>query len=296
MDFIEIKNRSKNTLKQYNTCYKYLTKVIDPNIKCKDLTKANVSKYIDYLRERNPNVRNTTINTYLRPIKAFFYYLMDEELIKKFKISLLPESKISKEIYREDELIKLLKKPNLKNCTFVQYRNWVLINYFLATGNRLRTVVNLKVNDVDFENNIIHLRVLKCNNQYSIPLSNFLKSVLTEYIRYVGDDLKEYLFPTNSNKQMSVAGLHKSLATYNLSRGVKRTSTQVFRHTFARKYFNNGGEIPFLQTLMGHNNIQTTLGYLDPAIEDIKSNINSINPLDKLINQEFNNKLKLNKK
>lgn len=296
MYFIKTKNRAKNTLKQYNAAYKYFTNVIDPDTKCRELDKNCIIKYINYFKSRNPNVRNTTINTYLRPIKAFLYYLMEEELIKRFKISLLPESKISKDIYTDDELMILLKKPNLKKCTFVQYRNWVLVNYLLATGNRLRTVVNLKVSDIDFDNNIIHLRVLKCNNQYSIPLSNFLKNVLSEYLRYMGDDLKEYLFPTASNKKLSEAGLHTALANYNRSLGVKKTSTQVFRHTFARKYHRNGGEIPYLRILMGHNNIQTTLGYLDPSTEDIKDNINSINPLDKLVRQEFSGALKINKK
>lgn len=45
---------------------------------------------------------------------------------------------------------KLIAKQNLKECSFVEYRNWIMINYFIETGNRLRSVINIKVSDVDF--------------------------------------------------------------------------------------------------------------------------------------------------
>ncbi len=121
-------------MKQYNKAYDRFTNCISPDKLISDISKNDIENFISYIRNNNPQVRNTTINTYLRPIRALFYDFMENEYIqKKFKISLLPERRIPKVIYTDNELIKLLKKPNLKKCTFTEYRNWVLINYFLAT-------------------------------------------------------------------------------------------------------------------------------------------------------------------
>ena len=50
--------------------------------------------------------------------------------------------------YTDSELNLLLKKPNLKKCEFCEYRNWVITNYLLGTGNRLNTVINIRIEDV----------------------------------------------------------------------------------------------------------------------------------------------------
>jgi len=44
-----------------------------------------------------------------------------------------------------------LEKPDIKNCDFVEYRTWVMINWFLSTGNRIRKVRNVLIKDVNFE-------------------------------------------------------------------------------------------------------------------------------------------------
>ncbi len=128
------KKLENNTIRQYNQAYERFTNCISPDKLISDISKNDIENFILYLKNFNPQIRNTTINTYLRPIRTLLYDFMENEYIqKKFKIRLLNERKIPKVIYTDNELIKLLKKPNLKKCTFTEYRNWVLINYFLAT-------------------------------------------------------------------------------------------------------------------------------------------------------------------
>lgn len=111
-----------------------ITDIISPDKLISDISEKDINDFILHLREFNPQIRNTTINTYLRGIRSLLYDFMENEYIpKRFKVTLLPERKIPKVIYTDTELIKLLKKPNIKKCTFTEYRNWVLINYFLAT-------------------------------------------------------------------------------------------------------------------------------------------------------------------
>ena len=53
-----------------------------------------------------------------------------------------------KDKYSNEDIQKLLVKPDFKTCSFVEYRDWVMVNYFIETGNRLHSVVNIKVGNV----------------------------------------------------------------------------------------------------------------------------------------------------
>jgi integrase/recombinase XerD len=55
---------------------------------------------------------------------------MRENYLVKFEINLIKADKQQKEPYTEEEI----KKPNLRECGFVEHRNWVLVNYLLEKG------------------------------------------------------------------------------------------------------------------------------------------------------------------
>ena len=77
------------------------------------------------------------------------------------------EKKI-KEVYTDDELKLLLIKPKINICEFTEYRNWVIVNYLLSTGNRRNTLINIKIADVDFEGGFIKLSTTKNKKQQDI--------------------------------------------------------------------------------------------------------------------------------
>ena len=72
----------------------------------------------------------------------------------------------------------------MKKSEFPEYRNWVLVNYMLGTGNRAGTILNIKIEDVDFDISNIILKKLKGRKQYYIPISRSLEQILKEYLTY----------------------------------------------------------------------------------------------------------------
>lgn len=111
-----------------------------------------------------------------------------------FEIKLLKINKNIKEKFTDEELTLLLKKPDTKNTTFSEYRNWVVSNYLLGTGNRLNTVCNIKIGDIDFANSTIILRTTKNRKQQIIPVTNSLQIILIEYLKYRKGEKDDYLF------------------------------------------------------------------------------------------------------
>ena len=222
---------------------------------------------------------------------------MDKGYIEKFTIQNIKTEEKIKEPYTEYEMNLLLKKPDLKRCSFSEYRNWVLVNYFYSTGNRLNTVRNIKIEDLNLKEKYVYLRVVKTRRQQIIPLSNTMIAILTEYLRYRKGEPNDYLFPTIQNKQMSSRGLETAITGYNLKRGVTKTSIHLFRHTFARDWILAGGDEFTLQNLLGHSTSDMTKHYVNIYGKDLRnSQFYKLNPLDRRSSVNTNISMKNNKK
>lgn len=288
-------NVSPYTISFYERCFKSFGNYYDVNTPCCEISEKDIQGYILYLMERD-DINDISTNTNLRGIRAVLYYGMEHAYIKKFKISLIRAEKKIKETYTEAELRILLKKPDIKKCSFAEFRNWAMVNYLLATGNRLETMANVKIGDVNFEDNEIRLLKLKNRRQYTIPLSAQLNRVLREYLLYRKGNKDDYLFCTSYGKQLSKGTIQTQIQEYNRSRGVLRTSIHAFRHTFAKSWILNGGDLISLQTILGHSTLEMVKEYVSMFGDDLKNGFSSHNPLDIISAKDYKgDRLKMKK-
>lgn len=235
-----------------------------------DLSAVNSNIFDDFiLWMENKYQNHTTINCYIRAARAFLYFYMSQGLVEPFKIHAIKEEEKAIEIYSDTEIAKLIQKPNLKKYPFAQYRDWIMCIYFLETGNRLQSVINIKVSDVHFDENYIVLRWTKNKHQQIVPITRALATVLPDYISTWGLSPESYLFPNAEGQQLDENSLKNSMNAYNKSRGVTKTGIHRFRHTFAAKFIQNGGGAFQLQRLMGHRSIATTQKYVHLFATDL---------------------------
>jgi integrase/recombinase XerD len=106
---------------------------------------------------------------------------MDNDYLKPFKIHLLKQKEEPLKFYSDDDIQKLIAKPNVRECSFVEYLDWVMINYFIETGNRLRSVINIKVSDIDFTGFKVLIRETKNREILTTPLTKTLLNILPQY-------------------------------------------------------------------------------------------------------------------
>ena len=100
------------------------------------------------------------------------HYLMNEGYIQSFKMQAIKVDKSHIETYNEQELQLLLKKPNIKKCSFIEYQAWVMNNFLFSTAVRQRSLMFIKVKDIDFDNNFKGLGNLK--NKEALERTSFL--------------------------------------------------------------------------------------------------------------------------
>lgn len=237
-------------------------------------------EYRDFLIEVE-GVSEITVATYFRDYRVIAYWLMDEGLIRKHTITIKNVEADIKDCYTEAEIAKLIKKPK-DDCPFTEYRSWVVINWVLATGNRISTVINIKIKDVDFEDNMINVNIQKSKRKTRIPLQTKLRKILIEYIdEWLVDDngeyISEYLFPSSyedySSYPISRNQMYKTIAAYNRQRGVFKSSFHLFRHTFAKNWIINGGDLYSLQRILGHSTLDMVTKYANLYSEDLKPKV-----------------------
>ena len=80
----------------------------------------------------------------------------------------------------DEEIKRLVRKPRTDD--FLENRNWVMVNYFLATGNRVSSVADLRIGDVDLDDGYITVNRQKNGKPTRIPLVKKITRILRSYI------------------------------------------------------------------------------------------------------------------
>lgn len=286
---------AKGTINYYNQHNKkFLIFLKSKNITSTDqINNQTIDHYLVWLNN-NFNIKTTSANIKIRAIRPFIYWMQEKEMIKikSFKIKELPESKRKEqEIYTEKELEKLLKKPNMKKVKFPEYRNWVIINFLLATGSRRHTTVNVKISDLNMETRKIKLYNFKRHQYYFIDFYNSFYNLIKEYLQIRKGEPDHFLFPTQYGNQLSPSGLTTAISRYNKERGVEKTSLHAFRRTFASIWIKNGGDPYILSDLLDHAEMEMTRRYVYMFQDDKR--VESFNPLESLNNKNKKNYINL---
>lgn len=288
--YCEVRNYSKYTIKHYDNTIHAFELFCSLENDIATLNQTLIEEYTAYLLKKG--LAGKTVSTYISSLRTIFYFFMQKEYVEPFKIIKPKYDKPIKEVYTDSELRLLLKKPKLKNCTFTEYRNWVLVNFFIATGQRKNTVINLKIDDLSLEDGLITLRVVKNRKPTVLPLSSSIIIILKEYLTFRKGDENSFLFCNDTGGRMSDSCLGCAIKSYNNSRGVDRTSIHAFRHTFAKKYLLGGGNVFMLQKLMMHSDLSTTEQYLNLYVKDLQKDYEIYNPLEQLLNKNSRIKMK----
>jgi len=276
-----IKNLSTETIQLYKNQFKVFQSTLTEDMLISDITINDVNNFIIYLRT-NHNCNDITINSYLRGIRAFLYYAMEENHLRTFKVIIPKVEKKIKETYLDSELKVLLKKPNMKTATFSEYKIWVFSNYLLATGNRLSSALSIQIKDLDFDNQQIQINKTKNRKAQLIPMSDSLCKILKEYLRYRKGAPDDYVFCNTRGGKGDLRTYEDMLYSYNRKRGVTKTSAHLYRHTFAKKWILNGGDIFRLQKILGHSDLSVVKEYVQMFGNDLSTDFEKFNPLDRM--------------
>ncbi len=288
------RNLRDATITHYDDTLRTIYKFIDANMEVKNIDKSVVNEFI--LGCKNElQIKDITLNTYLRGLRTILYYFMEKEYMETFHITLTKYDKDIIQTYSNTELKVLLKKPVMSKCNFMEYRNWVIVNFLLSVGCRCNSLVNIKIADVDFDNNVVYLNTTKSRKPLIIPLSSTINKVLKEYVKVRKGKNEDYLFCNAYGNKIKPQNLNANIRSYNRNRKIETTGLHRFRHTFAKNWILNGGDILKLQKLLGHSDLETVKIYVEMFTNDLQKDFDKYNPLEN-INKHQNMNLNMKRK
>ncbi len=167
--------------------------------------------------------------------------------------------------------------------------DYAIVMTLYATGMRRAELCRLKVEDVDSERMIIHIRQGKGNRDRDVPLTPKLLKTLREYWRWMKP--KTYLFPGTvhnwrADKPITPKCVWSAVQDAAKRAGIKkRVSPHTMRHSWATHLLENGADLRTIQMLLGHVELEATTVYLHLSRRHLQAVVNpmetmSISKLD----------------
>ena len=267
---------SSVTLTNYRHHFHSISRHLDTSQSMDTLTKSKLEAMVVSMRQSG--LAHNSISSYCRVLRTFLGWCEREGMTVP-PMPHIKDKETVKESYTDEELEAILKRPN-KNCSFCEYRNWVVVNFLMNCGCRASTVRNIQNRDVDLDTRQIIFRHNKNGKIQTVPLCSVMVSILREYMAVRKGKSDDYLFCDQYGGMLSMNALRLAVARHNQSRGVSKTSTHLYRHTFARKYLVDcGGDAFMLQKLLGHSTLKMTKHYCAIYDADIAKNFDRFSPL-----------------
>ena len=280
LQYCRQRNLREGTIGHYKQSYTQFYKFFDPKMPIEDF---NASIYKDYVLHLKSQLNNdVSINSYLRDLITTLHFFMNEGYLPYFKMQAIKVDKSHIETYNEQELRLLLQKPDIKKCSFTEYQCWVMTNFLFSTGVRQRSLMHIQIKDLDFDNNVVYVNVTKNRRPLIVPLNQTMVNILSEYLKYRQHKTNEdFLFCNIFGQQLIKSTCYRMLYDYNKRRGVETTGIHRYRHTFAKQWILNGGNVVSLSKLLGHSSLDITQNYINLLTSDIAKQVDEFNVLDK---------------
>ena len=276
--------RSEKTLKSYKASLDKFFNYVGKDITIEDFDINLIYKYKNHLNKERENeaLSKDSVNHYLRDLRTFTNWLYDNDyMAQKVKIELVKGQDKPIDTYTDEEIDRLIQKPDKNNNSYSEWRTWAIVCFILGTGQRIGTVVNVTMGDIHFGRKEIVIREQKNKKANIIPLDKALAKNLKIFIDNWRSDAtdNEYLFCNIEGEKLTVNALQNALRKYNLKRGVENTSAHKLRHTYARLYIMAGGDQFRLQKILGHSSLEMTRHYVNLFSADLKQDYDDLSPL-----------------
>lgn len=267
-NFMLQKNYSEHTILSYINDLYYLYEFVK-----KDLVKVTEEDIRDYLELLNLKKEQiTSIRRKISTFKSFYKFLYKNEIIDKKDYPLMKiaypkqEKKLPKFIYYND-LLEIINEAS-KNKDGI--RDKLIIEMLYATGMRVSELVNVKLNDIDFNNR----RIIVCgkgNKERIVYYGEYAENVLKEYLETHQISEEKYIFVNSKGEKITDRGVRYIIDNIMKKLSVKTHVTpHVLRHTFATDMLNNGCDIKIVQELLGHSTLKTTEVYTHVTNDRLK--------------------------
>ena len=238
-------------------------------------------------RDFSQTVSTTTINNYIRNLKAFFTWYADCTMQSNpmEKIRQLHNDRKSQEYLEDHEVEKLLKI--FDRSYYPEHRDFMLIMLILDTGMRLGECLKVTADDIDMDDRTICLPAENTKGRrtryvfFSVKTCKSLQRWMRYKDRYTSSRL---LFPKKSGMPLEIHSFESGFKRYLGRAGIEKAySPHALRNNFAKRCLMNGMDIYTLSRILGHSSVAVTENaYLDLTDRDLLHRYQNFSPIENM--------------
>ena len=258
-----------------------------------DITEEHIKeyqKYRHYYQNRYKRCDSVSVqNKHLSSIKIFFRYLKETGYIvndptKSIQYAREPK-RLPKTALTHNEVKKLLRQPDTHTLT--GYRDRTLLELLYSTGIRKTELLNLKLQDIDYEEGYLRVNQGKGQKDRVTPIGKIACHYLETYIKGIRPMLirsktEQALFLGKRGQPLKRNGLSELIARYAKRIDTeKKITTHTFRRSCATGMIKNNANVMHVKDLLGHNSLETVQMYCNLSIVDLKEAHRKCHPREK---------------
>lgn len=221
------------------------------------ITTDDIRGYITYLSQVR-GLKETSLQTHINTLRAFFGWLLVEEKIKKNPMLKIHSLKIDKKHARTALSTEDLER--LRDAC-KDYREKALVEFLVSTGCRLSEVAGLSFDDLNFADRTVTVRGKGDKDRrvyFSVRARYMLESYKSE--RKGGTGL--FVASKAPYQTLKPRAIQRIIQAISERAGITgRVHPHLLRHTFATMALNSGMDVTAIQRLLGHEDISTTQIY-----------------------------------
>ncbi|MBB2144826.1 site-specific tyrosine recombinase XerD [Pedobacter sp. LMG 31464] len=256
---------------------------IDKDLILSKLQLSDLREFINWLNE--VGMQANTQARVISGIKAFFTYLMQEQIILEDPTALLESPKLIRKlpdtlnIHEIDQLIDAIDASKPEGM-----RNKAIIEMLYGCGLRVTELVELKISNIYAETEFIKV-IGKGNKERLVPIGSVALKLLEIYVSQIRVHLsikkghEDYIFLNRSGSRLSRISVFNLIKTLAIKVGIhKSISPHTLRHSFATHLIEGGADLRAVQEMLGHASITTTEIYTHLDRDYLRSVITQFHP------------------
>lgn len=251
----KVAGRAVSTLRLYN--YYIMDFFLNMPVPLDEMDSTLMIKYL-YDYQKRKGVGNNTLDHCRIILNTFFQWAANEGYIKNNFVGNIDPIKYTerpREPLTEEEMVMLRDACET-------YRERAIVDVFLSTGMRIGEITKLKWEDINMQKKT--MTVFGKGSKYRTVFFNSSTKVSLLKYKLVRPGEDPYVFVTDTYpfKRLSVGGMSRVISELNKRKTFStHVSAHVLRHTFATQALAHGMSLEKLKTLLGHENVATTLIY-----------------------------------
>ena len=252
-----------------------------------NVEQKQVEDFIQYVSKLGMSA--TSQARILSGIKAFFKYMLIEDIITKSPTELLEAPKVGRklpDVLSIEEINSIIDAIDLS--TNEGERNKAMLETLYSCGLRVSELVNLKLSNLMFDDGFIIVRG-KGDKERIVPIGSVAMKHINIYVNQIRNhmstikkDSEDILFLNRRGAQLTRVMVFTIIKQLLEKTGIKKkVSPHTFRHSFATHLVEGGADLRAVQEMLGHESITTTEIYTHLDREYLRQAIIDFHPRSK---------------